>query len=110
MTIDRDLLRAKLLEMKAQLEHQEEISEADRSTVELDQTSVGRLSRINAIQVQAMAMANQQRRRLELDRIIAALKRIDDEDFGYCAKCGDEIAEGRLTHNPAATTCIGCAS
>jgi DnaK suppressor protein len=109
MTIDRDALRKKLEAMKAELEHQEAISEAERDPVELDQTSVGRLSRIDAMQVQAMALANQQRRRGELDRINAALRRIDSDEFGYCVTCGDAIATGRLEHNPAATTCINCA-
>jgi DnaK suppressor protein len=110
MSIDRETLRQKLLEMKAELERQEEISESDRATVELDQQTVGRLSRIDALQVQAMAMASQRRRKAELDRIIAALRRIETDDFGYCEKCGDEIAESRLMHNPAVTTCIECAS
>ncbi|MFN3727854.1 MAG: TraR/DksA family transcriptional regulator [Allosphingosinicella sp.] len=109
MAADREALRAKLKGMKAELEHQEAISEADRDPVELDQTSVGRLSRIDAMQVQAMALANQQRRRSELERIRHALRRIDSEEFGYCIKCGEEIAEGRISHNPAVTTCIECA-
>lgn len=110
MAVDREELRLKLEQLKAELEHQEAISQADRDPVELDQTSVGRLSRIDAMQVQAMAMANQQRRRTELDRVKAALRRIDSDDFGYCVACGEEIAEGRLKHNPAATTCIRCAN
>lgn len=110
MSIDREALRQKLQQMKSELERQEAMSEADRATVELDQQSVGRLSRIDALQVQAMAMATQRRRRAELDRIIAALRRIDTEDFGYCDKCGEEIAATRLKHNPAATTCVECAT
>lgn len=109
MAADRERLRKKLEDMQAELESQEAISETERAPVELDQTSVGRLSRIDAMQVQAMALANQQRRKTELNRIIAALRRIDSEEFGFCAKCGDEIAEKRLEHNPAVTTCIDCA-
>lgn len=45
MSINRDALRQKLLEMKSELERQEAMSEAYRATVELDQQSVGRLSR-----------------------------------------------------------------
>lgn len=110
MSIDREALRQKLQEMKSELERQEAISEAERAPVELDQQSVGRLSRIDAMQVQAMAMATQRRRRAELDRINAALRRLETDDFGYCDTCGEEIAASRLAHNPAATTCIGCAS
>lgn len=109
MAVDKEKLRQKLEAMQAELASQEAISETDRAPVELDQTSVGRLSRIDAMQVQAMALANQQRRKNELNRVVAALRRIDTEEFGYCGKCGDEIADKRLEHNPAVTTCIDCA-
>lgn len=109
MTIDIEPLRKRLLDMKAALQRDETISEAERAPVDLDQTSVGRLSRMDAIQVQAMALANQQRRKAELDRVNAALARIDGEDFGYCAVCGGEIAEARLANDPSVTACIRCA-
>jgi DnaK suppressor protein len=106
MPIDRDVLRRKLVELRAELERQEDISESDRATVELDRQSVGRLSRIDALQVQAMALASKRRRKAELDRILAAMRRIDTADFGYCETCGDRIAERRLMHNPVVSTCI----
>ena len=79
-------------------------------TVELDQTRVGRLSRMDALQAQAMAKESGRRRQLELQRIAAALERIDDEGFGYCLGCGEEIAPARLQFDPAVTLCIDCAS
>jgi len=45
-----------------------------------------------------------------LRRIAAALARIDEGEFGYCIKCGDEIASRRLELDPAAPLCISCAS
>ncbi|TPG39481.1 conjugal transfer protein TraR, partial [Sphingomonas koreensis] len=74
-----------------------------------DQESVGRLSRIDTMQVQAMAMAQQRRRQSEQIAIDAALKRIDADEYGYCLTCGDEIAEARLLNAPAVTQCIDCA-
>lgn len=109
MPLDLDALRKRLEQMKADLQRDQAISEAERAPVELDQTSVGRLSRIDAMQVQAMALANQQRRRAELDRVVAALRRIETGNFGYCSLCGEEIVVARIMHNPAVTTCIGCA-
>ncbi|MBA3511204.1 TraR/DksA C4-type zinc finger protein [Sphingomonas sp.] len=108
--MDREKLRTKLQALCRELERQEQISEVDRAPVELDQTSVGRLSRIDAMQVQAMALANQRRRQSELQRVKAALDRIDTDEFGYCQNCGDPIAPARVEHNPAVTTCISCAS
>lgn len=108
--MDRKTLKERLEAMRAELEQQDAATQGERAPVELDQTSVGRLSRIDAIQVQAMALANQQRRRSELQRVLAALQRIDTQEFGYCDVCGEEIAAARLETNPAVTTCIGCAS
>lgn len=110
MSIDRDKVRAKLQALKAELAQPADASAADRAPVELDQTSVGRLSRIDAMQVQQMALATEQRRKSELARVNAALERLDSDEFGYCEKCGEQIAPARLEHNPAVTTCIGCAA
>lgn len=110
MSIDRENLRAGLEALKAELESSADASAADRAPVELDQTSVGRLSRIDAIQVQAMALATEERRKAELARVKAALERIDSDEFGYCDVCGEKIAPARLENNPAVTSCIGCAS
>ena len=109
MPIDRETFRAKLEALKAQLEQPSDSGAADRAPVELDQQSVGRLSRIDAMQVQAMALATDKRRKAELARAEAALGRLDGDEFGYCEICGEEIATARLENNPAVTTCIGCA-
>ncbi len=78
--------------------------------VELDQTSVGRLSRMDALQGQAMAKASQQRRKHELIAIKAALARLDGGDFGFCEECDEQIEEARLQHNPAVAMCLACAA
>ena len=77
--------------------------------MELDQTSVGRLSRMDAIQVQAMALAAEQRRLDAITRIDRALARIEDGSFGECIVCGEQIAAKRLELDPAIPTCIACA-
>jgi DnaK suppressor protein len=77
--------------------------------VELDQTRVGRLSRMDAMQLQAMAKAGQARARLELGRIDAALRRLEEGTCGECLDCGEAIAERRLDANPTADRCVGCA-
>ena len=79
------------------------------ATVELDQTRVGRLSRMDALQSQAMSVETRRRRELYLRQIEAALGRLDDGDYGYCLECGGPIAEKRLEVEPTATLCIGCA-
>ncbi len=76
---------------------------------ELDQTSVGRLSRIDAMQQQQMAKASARLVDQERRRIETALKRIESEEYGYCILCDEEIAEKRLEFDPSILTCITCA-
>ena len=85
-------------------------SASARETVELDQTRVGRLSRMDAMQAQAMAQASNQRREATLKKIDAALQRLDDDEFGLCLSCDEPINPKRLEFDPTATLCIDCAS
>lgn len=77
--------------------------------VELDQTRVGRLTRMDAMRAQAMSIEAKRRRNLELVRIKSALERIDEGDYGKCLECAEMIALPRLQHNPSVTLCIHCA-
>jgi len=83
---------------------------AATETVELDQARVGRLSRMDAMQGQAMAIETDRRRQIELQRIAAALERLGNEEYGYCLSCEELISGKRLTVDPTATLCINCAS
>lgn len=78
--------------------------------VELDQTRVGRLSRMDALQGQAMAQETERRRKNELQRIDAALARVDTGNYGYCVNCDEEISAKRLSLDPSTPLCIDCAS
>lgn len=102
----RALLLARRDELLALQATRTEAAEA----VDLDQTRVGRLSRMDALQGQAMATAGQQRATLQLRRISAALARLEAGDYGYCAACGEVIDPRRLDADPAAPLCIACAS
>jgi DnaK suppressor protein len=107
--IDIEALKARLVAHRAELLEQCVATEHDRDTVELDQTTVGRLSRMDALQSQAMALETERRRELEIQRIDAALKRMEDEDYGYCLTCGEDIAAKRLDFDPSTPVCIDCA-
>ena len=85
------------------------MSADDRNAVTLDQQSVGRLSRMDAIQQQAMAQAQERSRTAELMRIDQAFRRLDDGEYGYCGECGDEIPDKRLEIDPSAMSCVKCA-
>ena len=103
-------VRNKLLELRAELLAAAEAGKDSAAVVELDQTKVGRLSRMDAMQAQAMAQASAQRREQTLRQIDAALKRIDDDEYGYCLKCDEAINPKRLEFDPTVTLCIDCAS
>jgi len=96
-------------QQEALLGLQETADEAAK-TVELDQSSVGRLSRMDALQGQAMSQERARRRQIELQKIAAALRRIEAGDYGFCVRCGEDIADKRLELDPAAPLCIDCAS
>ena len=81
----------------------------DAQLVELDQTSVGRLSRMDSLQNQALSSNLQDRERARLAGILSALERIEKESYGRCGECGEPIDYGRLLVFPEATTCKGCA-
>lgn len=77
--------------------------------VELDQQSVGRLSRMDAMQMQAMSQAVERRRSARRTLILQTLKRMDDGEFGYCIECGEEIGIGRLNVDVTFAKCVRCA-
>jgi DnaK suppressor protein len=105
-----DKWRDRLMALRAELQSIAEIGDASAAVVELDQAKVGRLSRMDAMQAQAMAKASGNRRQAMLTRITAALKRIDEGDYGLCRACEEAINPRRLEFDPTALHCIECAS
>lgn len=101
--------RQRLTARLAELHTASGATAGDRRPVELDQQSVGRLSRMDAMQVQEMARAAERRRVDEARRIEAALRRMAEDEYGWCQACGDEIAPRRLEVDPTAARCIRCA-
>ena len=107
--LELEQFRQQLLQIRTDLEQIEQESKDSGDTVELDQTKVGRLSRMDAMQAQQMALESERRRKFQLQKIEAALKRIEEEEYGYCFVCGEDIAIQRLKADPTHTKCINCA-
>ncbi len=107
--IDHDEARRALQERQATLREELSAGSSATKTVKLDQSRVGRLSRMDALQAQAMANASARHRDHELRRIAAALRRLDDGEYGDCDECGEAIARARLLVDPAASLCVACA-
>lgn len=110
LDIDVDMFRARILALKQELKELIEESVEDSKPVELDQTRVGRLSRMEAMQEQEMALEIANRRYIQMQRFDAALARMDEGEFGYCVVCGEDIEKARLEVDPAVPSCIVCAS
>ncbi|MGE0232545.1 MAG: TraR/DksA family transcriptional regulator [Flavobacteriaceae bacterium] len=108
MTIDLQSARLTLQSRLKTLEDSSEATGASRGPVALDQQSVGRLSRMDAMQGQAMAQEQERRRAHERARIELALRRVDEGTYGLCEECGEPIPERRLEIDPAATYCVPC--
>ena len=100
--------RENLLRLRAELQALEEASRGSGETVELDQARVGRLSRMDAMQAQEMALETGRRRKQQLQKIEGALRRIETGDYGYCFICGEEIDERRLAIDPTVSRCMEC--
>ena len=109
MAVDENLARQRLNARKTELEELSAISADDRAAVALDQQSVGRLSRMDAMQQQAMAQAQERARAAELQRIDQAFRRLADGEYGYCQDCGEKIPDKRLEIDPSAASCVKCA-
>lgn len=109
MSIDLDKARQRLDAKRSELEALSAISKDARDTVELDQQAVGRLSRMDAMQQQAMANAQERTRQHELQRIELAFRRFEEGDYGYCTNCDEEIPDARLAIDPMAERCVSCA-
>ncbi len=109
-SIDPALYRKRLLARKKAILLEDEVGASGAATVALDQSSVGRVSRVDALQAQAMSLAAQERRAVELARITAALQRVDESEYGYCLNCGEMISSERLAIDLSAEYCVVCAS
>lgn len=108
--IDRARFERQLRDRLAELDAEDARAAEAEAPVTLEQDAVGRLSRMDALQQQAMALAARERRRLARDRIHAALGRLSTEDFGWCLACGEAICDARLANDPTVTLCLACAA
>ena len=107
--MDREEIRTRIEREIEALRQASEAGRDARAPVELDQTRQGRLSRMDAMQGQAMARASEARLRVRIRALQAALVRIEAGDYGECAECGNGISEARLRADPAAMHCVECA-
>lgn len=109
--LDPEQLRELRAEIEAELDRlQRSMRVTDRGLqpVELDQTAVGRLSRMDELQNQAMTRNLREREDMKLGGLLGALRRIEEGVFGRCSECDAPIPVERLQVFPEASTCVDC--
>jgi DnaK suppressor protein len=106
-TQQQELLKT-LLKLQSDLIEQLEIGEAATAVVKLDQTSVGRVSRMDALQQQSMAISTRRKVEIKLRRVKTALQALQDGNYGFCQQCDETIAAARLAAQPEAGFCLKC--
>jgi DnaK suppressor protein len=92
------------------LERSMRVTDEAMRPIELDQSAVGRLSRMDSLQNQGLTRNLQEREQVKLALVVGALRRIEASTYGRCSECGVGVPFERLMVFPEAPTCAGCAS
>jgi DnaK suppressor protein len=101
-------LTAELDRVLQKLERSMRATEEALRPVALDQTAVGRLSRIDLLQNQGLTRNLQEREQAKLDQVMAAFQRMEDKSYGLCVQCDAPIPFERLQVFPETPTCTAC--
>lgn len=104
----REALRREILRELERLESSMRVTEEGLRPVELDPGAVGRLSRIDELQNQALTRNLREREQLKLGGLLQALRRLEAGVYGLCTECGCEISFDRLLVFPETSTCRAC--
>ena len=109
LTIDQLVeLEIRITEEITRLKEESDATAVERETISPD-VAIGRLSRLDAMQIQEIAKEGERRREERLPRLEIALEKIDTGEYGKCTRCGDWIAYERLAEQPETEHCSGCA-
>lgn len=108
MPLNLSYFRQRLLEALDKVEQSLSESRHAGETVVLDQSSVGRLSRMDAMQQQAMASELTERLQMAKRKTQAALNRLEAGTYGLCCECDEDIDPSRLENDPAVVFCRNC--
>lgn len=105
----RDMIRDELLRSLTKLERSMKANGLAARPRDLEQDTVGRLSRVEALQSQGLTKTLAEREKAQLEQIVAALRRLEDGTYGSCNCCGGPIPVERLMVFPETLACSTCA-
>ncbi|MFP6584848.1 MAG: TraR/DksA C4-type zinc finger protein [Candidatus Hydrogenedentota bacterium] len=105
-----DTIRQSLTDLRATVQAEKDAATESIAPVELDQARLGRLSRMDSMQQQAMAQEQDRRRDTQLKRIEGAFQRLDKGTYGNCVTCKEPISTERMEFDPTVFFCQACAT
>ncbi len=109
LTVDQIIeLEVRITEEIERLQEESESTAVEREAISPD-VSIGRLSRLDSMQIQEIAKETQRRRDERIPRLEHALDRIDMDEYGKCERCRQWIAYERLKEQPETPLCGNCA-
>ena len=110
MNLQLNDIRAQLVEKLSELDRALELTNDHAQTVVLDQTAVGRVSRVEALQDQQLGLAHQRQIAVEILLVKKALRKLDTGEYGLCERCDEDIPAARLQLIPECECCVVCLS
>jgi len=106
---DRKKLKQKIKEHIIKVKA--DIVELEKMTQPISpENSIGRISRMDAINNKSVAEAALRNKKAKLTKLNVAIVKVDEEGFGACHMCGNEIQAMRLMFMPESTRCVRCAA
>ena len=106
---EKENLKKIILQTKKEIVHEIEELEIKTAPIAPD-CSLGRLTRLDAMQEKSLNQAVLEKAKIRLNKIGFVLTKIDGEDYGQCSICEEEIPYGRLCIVPESTICVSCAN
>jgi len=105
----KEELKKKIIELLEK--SKEDLVEISKMTLPVKpENSLGRISRMDAINNKAVMEVAQRNKEAKIAKLKLALLKIEDDDFGTCKDCKNQIQSMRLMYLPESTLCIHCAS
>ena len=105
--ISKEALKNKIIEKIENLEA-EIISLKEMTQPVSPDSSIGRISRMDAINNKSVMESSLRNSEAKLSSLKFALENIHSDDFGICIKCKQPIPEGRILLMPEKRTCVKC--
>lgn len=107
-TQERSQLKEKI--KQAIIHTEKEVERLEDATKPIaPENSIGRISRMDAINNKGVAEASLRSASRKLTKLKVALTKIDAPEFGICAQCKKPIPSARLMYMPESTYCVNCA-